>query len=120
MFLLSPCRTHALLPVPSLPFLPTKPVVVAVAVAVEMLTARTRPPHLTSIAAAGAVGRWFAAASSRSIFRAVSVDVALAEAAVEVTMAVNVDAAVGRGCGRSGFPGDSKGRGTGPLAAATT
>ena len=44
-------------------------VAVVLAVAVKVLTPRTCPPHPMSIAAAGAVGRWFAVASSRGIFR---------------------------------------------------
>ena len=79
-------------PVASLFFLPTKPVVVTVAVAVKMLTSRTCPFHPTSIAAAGAVSRWFAAASSRRFFRAVTVDVGIAM--VVVFVAVGVAAAM--------------------------
>ena len=62
VFLLSPGRTHVMLPVLSLPILPRKPVVVVLevvvavavvlAVAVKVLTPRTCPPHPTSIAAA--------------------------------------------------------------------
>ena len=121
-----------MLPVPFLPFFPTKPVTVAVAVAVKMLTSRTCPSHPTSIAAAEEL--WAVGSQPRQA-RASSVLWQLmwpysrgpgrclcdrghgrgygcgCVAVVEVAMTVNVDAAVDRGCGRSDFRSGSEGGG---------
>ena len=87
-----PC-SHAVV-CPFSPLLANETRAVFLAVAVKVLTSRTcPPPHPTLIAAAGAVDRWFAAASNQRFFRAVAVVVVVA-VAVAVVVAVIVAVAV--------------------------
>ena len=87
----------------------TLAVVLAIVVAVAVVI-------LTIVVAVAVV----VAVADASVAALVAVVFAVPLAAVGVAVPAAVDVAVGRGCGRSSFWGGSEGRGTGPLAAATT